>query len=139
MKWINGWRDSMICDTTFVVDLLRKNAKAVVKLDELLRATDPQTTVLTVFELYSGLTRAGSTGAEEERVLQVLAQIPVVGLDHAAAKRGGKIDGDLLSAGKDIGPIDTLIAGIALARGKSLLTRNVRHFSRISGLQVETY
>ena len=38
--------------------------------------------------------------------------------------------------GDAIGPVDTLIAGSALAHHATLVTRNVREFARVPGLDV---
>jgi tRNA(fMet)-specific endonuclease VapC len=38
-----------------------------------------------------------------------------------------------------IGPFDTLIAGQALARGMTLVTANMREFSRVEGLRLEDW
>ena len=43
--------------------------------------------------------------------------------------------GDLESAGTPIGPHDTLIAATALRHQATLVTRNVREFARVPGLQ----
>jgi tRNA(fMet)-specific endonuclease VapC len=40
----------------------------------------------------------------------------------------------LEDAGFPIGPLDTLIAGTAVAWGATLVTRNTREFGRIRGL-----
>lgn len=37
------------------------------------------------------------------------------------------------------GPLDTLIAGQALARGFTVVTRNVRELSRVTGLAFENW
>jgi len=42
----------------------------------------------------------------------------------------------LEKAGIGIGMADSLIAGIALAQGATLLTRNPRHFERVDGLKL---
>ena len=44
-----------------------------------------------------------------------------------------------IGAGERIGAYDTLIAGIALARGCVLATHNVREFGRVAGLHVEDW
>jgi predicted nucleic acid-binding protein len=41
-----------------------------------------------------------------------------------------------MSRGIDIGMADSLIAGICLVRGATLLTRNRRHYDRIPGLML---
>jgi tRNA(fMet)-specific endonuclease VapC len=42
---------------------------------------------------------------------------------------------ELEAAGTPIGPHDTLIAATALRHQATLVTRNVREFSRVQGLQ----
>lgn len=41
--------------------------------------------------------------------------------------------------GMPIGPYDTLIAGVAKSRALTLVTNNVREFSRVEGLVVENW
>ena len=49
-------------------------------------------------------------------------------------------DGKARSRGLEIlGPLDTLIAGTALHHGATLITRNVREFGRVAGLEVENW
>ena len=55
-------------------------------------------------------------------------------LTDAAAKRAAEVHQELKAS--PIGERDTLIAGVCLAIGRPLLTRNVRHFRRVPGLQV---
>jgi tRNA(fMet)-specific endonuclease VapC len=45
----------------------------------------------------------------------------------------------LKARGTPIGPYDTLIAGQAMARGLTLVTRNTREFERVVGLSVENW
>jgi tRNA(fMet)-specific endonuclease VapC len=41
--------------------------------------------------------------------------------------------------GKPIGPLDTLIAAHAISLGATLVTNNVREFSRVPGLHVKNW
>lgn len=72
-----------------------------------------------------------------ERV-QVFAE-PLVSLpfDDDCAEHYGLIRTDLQSRGEPIGPNDTLIASIATAHQATLVTRNEREFSRVTGLTLE--
>ena len=45
----------------------------------------------------------------------------------------------LARSGKPIGPLDTLIAGHALALDAILVTHNTREFDRVEGLRVEDW
>ena len=130
----------MILDTTFIIDLMEKEDGAVKKLHELIKLGEPQlTTTLTIFELFSGMTRSNRPLEEKNKVLEVLKGQLVVELNNEAAEKAGEIDGTLIKEGKMIGPIDSMIAGIALVKREKVLTRNIKEFSRIRDLQIETY
>lgn len=63
-----------------------------------------------------------------------LAEVPVASFDSNAA---GEFDRLLQNKSvRKIGRADLLIASIALARRATLVTRNVRHFQSVPGLQV---
>ena len=46
---------------------------------------------------------------------------------------------ELEKQGRQIGPLDTLIAGTVLASGATLVTHNVKEFSRVAGLRIEDW
>ena len=69
------------------------------------------------------------------RVIRDFTNMPVILYDSAAA---GKFQ-DLSSHGLRVGAMDLRIASIALARGLTLLTRNVRDFAEVPGLVVEDW
>lgn len=130
----------MIIDTDFVIDLTRNDVKAVRKLAELLsRAVPLAVASPTIFELYSGLIRSKKPEAEKRKVIDAIHGLIVYSLGPDSAKRAGEIDGLLALEGTPIDSEDTMIAGIAMANGEAVLTQNVRHFSRIKGLMLETY
>jgi predicted nucleic acid-binding protein len=54
--------------------------------------------------------------------------------DERAAERAAAIRQHLDGAGTPIGMADYLIAGICLANSAMLLTRNRKHFERVTGL-----
>ena len=51
----------------------------------------------------------------------------------------GHVRAKLERAGKPIGPLDTLIGAHAVSRRLTLVTNNVREFSRIAGLSIENW
>lgn len=126
----------MILDTTFLVDFLRERGEAAGKLAELEKNGESIfTTAVTVFEITQG-TRGMK---EEEEVADFLDAIEVLPLGKASAISAGRIQKKLKQTGLAIQPEDAMIAGIALAKNQPLLTRNISHFSRIKGLNVQTY
>ena len=88
------------------------------------------TTAITRFELLSGA-RGQRELHETQRLLDTIHNAP---LSNAAADRAAEIRRDLLRAGNEIGMVDSLIAGIVLTAGGSLMTRSQRHFERIKAL-----
>ena len=61
---------------------------------------------------------------------------PTLPLHQEAADRAARVRLELERAGQSIGMADSLIAGIVLAHNGILLTRNRRHFQRVTGLQL---
>lgn len=81
------------------------------------------------------------SSARREQNLARLAELPfaVVQFDEQDAFRAAEIRAALRSRGTPIGPYDTLIAGQALARDLTLVTRNTREFERVEGLRIENW
>jgi len=130
----------MIFDTGFIIDLMNKNAQALNKLQELMNKKELQyITSLTIFELFSGLSRSQKPEEEKNKITTILIGLPIFDLDNQCAELGGKLDGILIKEGKMIGAIDSMIAGIALIKNMPVLTRNIKDFSKIKGLKTETY
>ncbi len=130
----------MILDTTFVIDIMDNDKEAVNKLHELIKRGENQLiTAPTVFELYSGMARSKKPANEKNKITKILNGQLIIHFDNDAAERGGEIDGNLIKDGKTIQPIDCMIAGIALVRKEKVLTRNIKDFSKIKDLEIETY
>jgi tRNA(fMet)-specific endonuclease VapC len=66
-------------------------------------------------------------------------QFPSLPLDDPAAERAGEVRAHPAADGQLIGPNDLFIAGIALARGMTLVTHNTKEFSRVPGLVIEDW
>lgn len=130
----------MILDTCVLVDLLRGDKSAIARIaslessGELLSIPTP-----VLFELWEGIERADRPDDERRRVEAVLAAYSIMPYEAPHAARGGTISGALVRRGEMLDPLDAQIAGVALAEGRSVLTRNKRHFSRVADLRVEDY
>ena len=72
-----------------------------------------------------------------ERVL--LPNLSVLPFDVAAAHRYGEMRAELERRGTPLGEADLRIGAIALTRGLTVVTGNVRHFQRIPDLSVENW
>lgn len=70
---------------------------------------------------------------------QFLERVECLSWDASAATHFASVAAQLHRAGTIIGPMDTQIAGHALALGAVLVTSNERHFSRVQGLTMENW
>ena len=130
----------MIFDTSFIIDLMRNDEKAVAKMQELVKNREPLLiTAPTILELFSGLTRSNTPLLEKNKVMAVLKGQTILPFDNNAAEAAGEIDGMLVKEGAAVGPIDCMIAAIALGKKDKLLTRNIKDFRKIKGIIIETY
>jgi tRNA(fMet)-specific endonuclease VapC len=92
-----------------------------------------------VFELEVGIARSNQPKKRRGQLDALLALVTVLPFDHAAARCAAELDAALAAAGTPIGPMDTLIAGSAVARRATLVTHNVREFRRVKGLKIEDW
>ena len=76
------------------------------------------------------------TLALQEEFLSCFLSLP---FDDAAAIAFGRIRARLAALGTPIGPYDLQIAAIALTNDLTLVTHNIREFSRVRGLRIEDW
>ena len=69
----------------------------------------------------------------------MLSSYPVIDFDKNASKEAGKIYSKLEKKGLSIEIREIMIGAICLLNDASLITRNVKHYSRIEGLGVEKW
>jgi tRNA(fMet)-specific endonuclease VapC len=90
---------------------------------------------ITVSELEFGAHNSGDYDSEIVAVRKVLTPFEVFDYDGAACPTHyGRIRHELERAGQVIGAMDLLIAAHVLALAATLVTNNLAHFRRISGL-----
>ncbi|HEX7880294.1 MAG TPA: type II toxin-antitoxin system VapC family toxin, partial [Candidatus Eisenbacteria bacterium] len=121
-------------DTDVLIDFLHGVEPGAGRIAAELETGQLRTTVVSRVELL-----AGARSPRQETVIrELLAAVPSLPLDDAAAEHAGRVRRELDAAGSAIGLGDCLIAGIALANQAILLTRNRQHFEPVSGLSLGT-
>ena len=131
-----------IClDTTFLIYFLRGKKNAVKKAEELENQdVELCTTTINAFELYLGAYSSKNPKKRIKDVRDLLADLIILNVDEKAAEESAKLLSILTSKGKMIDIRDALIAGTMLVNDcYAIVTKNVRHFKRISDIKVETY
>ncbi|MCZ7627358.1 MAG: hypothetical protein M5R38_17770 [Candidatus Methylomirabilis sp.] len=69
----------------------------------------------------------------------VWPNVTILAFDAAAARVYGQLRAELERRGTSVSEPDLRIASIALVRRLTVVTGNVRHFSRIADLRVENW
>lgn len=128
-----------LLDTDISIYLLKGEAPLVVDRLRALPADIIGTTAINAAELRYGAVHSQRPNKNIERVALFLAPLAVLPFDDEAAAHFARIKHDLASGGNLVGPMDLLIASIARASGATIVTNNVREFSRIKGLEVENW
>ncbi len=125
-----------IClDTDIVIDYLRQTEETENLAEKLyLRFDEIALTAITVYELLLGVEYLG--GKNRSEVEAIIESSLILPLSEQASREAAKISAELKRSGSPIGIADELIAAICRTFGICLLTRNVRHFKRIDGLQI---
>lgn len=116
--------------------------KGVGRVAEHLLATAPQEVAVpsvTVYELEVGIAKSSSPQKRSKQLDEFLRWAKILPFERVEAKASARIRAELERKGTPIGPIDTVIAGIAMAHGATLVTRNLEEFGRIEGLKVANW
>lgn len=111
-------------------------------LADRIAATPPGSIVIpavAVYEVERGVAASQNSARRRQQFNDLLAIAAVLPFDAHAAQVSARVMADLERRGCKIGPIDTLIAGTALAHGATLVTHNTREFERVPGLMLEDW
>jgi tRNA(fMet)-specific endonuclease VapC len=124
-----------VVDADVLIDAVQLEVEpARSRVEALLRAGDLAVSAVTAFELAQG---SRTPGWLLERLSALLDGATVLPLTRGAADVAAALNRHLEARGERIGGPDTLVAGTCLERGCPILTRNVRHFARVPGLEVQ--
>lgn len=93
---------------------------------------------ITAAELSYGVAK-GRSARNREALAAFLISLEVAPFDQQAALAYGDVRSSLERRGMPIGPLDLLIAAHALSIGATLVTNNLREFTRVDGLRCENW
>lgn len=125
-----------LLDTNAVIAVLKGETSVNIRLRQY-QPSDFGMPSIVAHELFYGAYKS-------QRLVENLARIDglqfeIIDFDREDARCAGEIRAELTRAGMTIGPYDVLIAGQALARNLTLISRNLREFQRIANLKVENW
>ena len=91
---------------------------------------------VSLYEIEVGIAKSEQPAKRRRQFDTFLAVVSVLPFDRSAARAAATVRVDLERRGFPIGPLDNLIAGVALAHRATLVTRNTREFSRVPNLAI---
>jgi tRNA(fMet)-specific endonuclease VapC len=119
-----------VLDTDVLIDYLRGSGPGV-ELVARLGRRGYSITAITTFEL-----ALGTAHRRDPAPVLTLLDAPTIALTPRAGLRSGETLSRLRQDGEGIDIRDALQAGICMDAQRPLITRNLRHFTRVPGLTV---
>ncbi len=127
-----------LLDTNILSDLIRNPSGRSAQRVEMIVGQPVVTSVVAVAELRFGLVKSGARRLAEQAE-KVLATIEMLPLGDPVDRVYADIRARLERIGRPIGANDLLIAAHALSIDATLVTDNLREFTRVPSLQVENW
>jgi tRNA(fMet)-specific endonuclease VapC len=129
----------LLLDTNICIYLIREKPRSILQRFNEHAVGDIGISVITLAELQYGVSKSSRPAKNKEALDQFVAPLDVVAFDRSSTAVYGKLRTTLEKRGQLIGAMDLLIAAHTLALNVRLVTHNVREFSRVPGLRVETW
>ncbi|MCS6920046.1 MAG: PIN domain-containing protein [Fimbriimonadales bacterium] len=131
--------NGFLLDTDVVIEVIRGDTALATHLIQVQQAGEPvYLHALSYYETKRGLLRAAATRQIHafERLCQAL---PLITLTPESLDIAAQIYADLSDTGQVLGDADILIASSAIAEGLTVVSRNLRHYTRIPNLRVVSW
>ncbi len=125
-------------DTNIVSSMMRQGPGRLWQRIERYGVPNVCVSIISVCELRYGADLRQSQRLHDE-ISEVLTVIEPIAFASPAAEMYGRMRQQLTAMGKPIGPNDLFIAAHALALDLTLITDNIREFSRVPNLRVENW
>ena len=128
-----------LLDTNICIYLIRKKPPQVLRKFNTYSVGEVAISSITVAELQFGVQKSQYPSQNQRALEQFLVPLTIVDFDYKAAIAYGRIRATLEGQGTPIGPLDTLIAAHALSLNVTLVTNNIREFSRVPDLKLANW
>ncbi|HEY0686364.1 MAG TPA: type II toxin-antitoxin system VapC family toxin [Steroidobacter sp.] len=126
-------------DTDICIALIKRHPPELIGRLRRHKPGDVAISSITLAELSFGVAKSSLPEKNRAALEQFLLPLEVLAFDDVAASCYGDVRAALESGGTPIGPLDTLIASHALSISATIVTNNVREFSRVNRLRVENW
>ena len=127
-------------DTNVVIDAIRsKNSQNIANHFKNKSFTDIKVSSIVVAELEYGAQHSSDYEKRKTQYKSFIQDFEIIHFTEKDAEIYGKIKEQLAIEGNLIGSNDMLIASVALSHNATIVTHNIREFSRVKGLKVEDW
>ena len=127
-----------LLDTDTLIYVFKRAGNCLARLN-LENDGDIAISTINLFELEYGMGKSDNRIKMDSYVLSLCRRYAVLDFDRAASMQAGVTRALMHTRGTPIGPYDIQIAGIALSKDLTIVTRNTREFERVPGLRVENW
>ena len=127
-----------LLDTDTLIYVFKRAGNCLARLNPQ-KDSDVAISTISLFELEYGMGKSDNRIKMDSYVLSLCRRYAVLDFDRAASVQAGAMRALLHTHGTPIGPYDIQIAGIALANNLTVVTRNMREFSKVPQLKVENW
>ena len=128
-----------LLDTDTCSFIMKRRSPALLERVKTFAPGALKVSTITVHQLEYGAERSGSPERFIPRIRAFLEQVEVLAFPRDGAFHAASIRAHLAAQGTPIGAYDLLIAGHARSLGATLVTHNLREFTRVPGLLVEDW
>ena len=128
-----------LLDTNICIYLIKKRPHQVLGRFNAYSVGEIGVSSITVAELQYGVRKSQHPVKNQQALKQFLLPLVIADFDEQAAIAYEEVRAVLEAQGTPIGPLDTLIAAQATSLDVTLVTNNVKEFSRVQGLRFENW
>jgi tRNA(fMet)-specific endonuclease VapC len=128
-----------VLDTNICIYIAKHSPPKVLEKFSGLQACSVGMSLITHGELLYGAYRSQNREKAQNILDELVTMIPVLPLNEAVAQHYAEIRANLTSKGMLIGNNDLWIAAHVRSLQKTLVTNNVKEFTRVQGLAIENW
>jgi tRNA(fMet)-specific endonuclease VapC len=128
-----------LLDTDICIYIIKKRPESVFERFRTCSIGDIGISAITYSELCFGVFKSLNVEKNLEALEGFVAPLEVAAYDQSVCLFYGQVRSSLEKLGQPIGPLDTLIASQALSLDVTLVTNNLKEYTRIEGLMVEAW
>ena len=126
-------------DTNICIYVIKHKPETVFQKLQNINPEDVCISSVTYAELVHGVEKSAAVEKNRLALSMLLANMEILDFDVDAADCYGKIRAVLEKKGTPIGPLDMMITAHAQSLGYTVVTNNVKEFSRVSALRIENW